>query len=203
MSPGVPGVGRTRHAEVMTSALALLRGINVGGNRKVPMAELRGCVEAAGHSRVATLLNSGNVVLTLRDGADGRGVDVHASLAAEVTDGLRARLGFDVAVVVRTRAEIDAVIAANPFPEAAHDDPAHLVVMFYATPVSVDPAFDAAAYGRERAVWAGSDAYLHYPDDIGHSKLTPVVLTRATGQAGTGRNWRTVLALRDLLHDRD
>jgi uncharacterized protein (DUF1697 family) len=77
------------------------------------------------------------------------------------------------------------------------------VVMFYATPVSVDPAFDVAAYGRERAVWAGSDAYLHYPDDIGHSRLTPVVLTRATGQAGTGRNWRTVLALRDLLHDRD
>ena len=208
MSPGVPRVGRIRHAEVMTSALALLRGINVGGNRKVPMAELRGCVEAAGHSRVATLLNSGNVVLTLRDGADrqgadGPGADVHASLAAEVADGLRARLGFDVDVVVRTRAEIDAVIAANPFPEAARDDPAHLVVMFYATPVCVDPAFDAAAYGRERAVWAGSDAYLHYPDDIGHSKLTPVVLTRATGQAGTGRNWRTVLALRELLHDRD
>jgi uncharacterized protein (DUF1697 family) len=203
VSPGVPGVGRTRHAEVMTSALALLRGINVGGNRKVPMAELRGCVEAAGHSRVATLLNSGNVVLTLRDGADGQGVDVHASLAAEVTDGLRARLGLDVDVVVRTRAEIDAVIAANPFPEAARDDPAHLVVMFYATPVRVAPSFDTAAYGRERVVWAGCDAYLHYPDDIGHSKLTPAVLTRAAGQAGTGRNWRTVLALRDLLHDRD
>jgi uncharacterized protein (DUF1697 family) len=199
----VPGVGRTDHAEVMTSAVALLRGINVGGNRRVPMAELRATVEAAGHTRVATLLNSGNVVLMLRDGADGPGADVHANLAAEVADGLRARLGFDVDVVVRTRGEIDAVIAANPFPEAARDDPAHLVVMFYATPVSVDPAFDVAAYGRERAVWAGSDAYLHYPDDIGHSRLTPVALTRATGQAGTGRNWRTVLALRDLLHARD
>ena len=188
----------------MTSAVALLRGINVGGNRRVPMAELRATVEAAGHTRVATLLNSGNVVLTLRDGADGPGADVCANLAAEVADGLRARLGFDVDVVVRTRGEIDAVIiAANPFPEAARDDPAHLVVMFYATPVSVDPAFDVAAYGRERAVWAGSDAYLHYPDGIGRSKLTPGVLTRAVGQAGTGRNWRTVLALRDLLHGRD
>ncbi|MGV8978069.1 MAG: DUF1697 domain-containing protein [Cellulomonas sp.] len=197
----------------MTSAVALLRGINVGGKRKVPMAELRACVEAVGHTRVATLLNSGNVVLTLRDDADGHGadvhgadahrVDVHASLAAEVTDGLRARLGLDVDVVVRTRAEFDAVIAANPFATAARDDPAHLVVMFYGAPVTVDPAFDMAAYGRERVVWAGRDAYLHYLDDIGHSTLTPAVLTRAAGQAGTGRNWRTVLALRDLLHDRD
>jgi uncharacterized protein (DUF1697 family) len=75
--------------------------------------------------------------------------------------------------------------------------------MFCATPVSVKPAFDVAACGRERIAWEGSDACLHYPDDIGRSKLTPAVLTRAAGQAGTGRNWRTVLALRDLLHDRD
>jgi len=192
----------------MTSAVALLRGINVGGNRKVPMAELQSVVEAAGHTRVATLLNSGNVVLTLRDdgagqGRTGPGSDVHVSLAADVADGLRERLGLDVDVVVRTRAEIDAVVDANPFPEAARDDPAHLLVMFYATHVSVDLAFDPTAYGPERIVWAGSDAYLHYPADIGHSKLTPAVLTRAAGQAGTGRNWRTVLALRDLLHDRD
>ena len=124
----MPGVGRTDHAVVMTSAVALLRGINVGGNRRVPMAELRATVEAAGHTRVTTLLNSGNVVLTLRDGVGGPGTDVHASLAAEVADGLRARLGLDVDVFVRTRGEIDATIAANPFPEAARDDPAHLVL---------------------------------------------------------------------------
>jgi uncharacterized protein (DUF1697 family) len=187
----------------MTAAVALLRGINVGGNRRVPMAELRATVEAAGHTRAATLLNSGNVVLVLRERADGPDTDVHASLAAEVADGLRMRLGLDVDVVVRTRAEIDATIAANPFPEAARDDPAHLLVMFYATPVSVDPAFDITSYGPEKAVWAGTEVYLHYPDDIGHSRLTPTVLARAAGQAGTGRNWRTVLALRDLLHDRD
>ncbi|PVU82153.1 DUF1697 domain-containing protein [Cellulomonas sp. WB94] len=192
----------------MTSAVALLRGINVGGNHKVPMAELRATVEAAGHTRVATLLNSGNVVLTLRDGGGGpgttsRATDVHVSLAAEVADGLRERLGLDVDVVVRTRAEIDAVIDANPFPAAARDDPAHLIVMFHATPVSVDPGSDVAAHGREQIAWAGADAYVHYPDGIGRSTLTPAVLTRAAGQAGTGRNWRTVLALRDLLHDRD
>jgi uncharacterized protein (DUF1697 family) len=190
----------------MTSAVALLRGINVGGNRKVPMAELRAAVEAAGHTRVTTLLNSGNAVFVPRDdgsvGRAGAGEDDRA-LAAEVADGLRARLGFDIDVVVRSRAEVDDVIAANPFPDAAREDPAHLVVMFYPEPARVSPDFDAATYGPEKVGWAGTEAYVHYPVDIGHSQLTSAVLARAAGQAGTGRSWRTLLALRDLLHDRD
>jgi uncharacterized protein (DUF1697 family) len=129
--------------------------------------------------------------------------DQDVALAAELAAGLRARCGFDVDVVVRTGAEIDGVIAANPFPEAARDDPAHLVVMFHATPLSVSAEFDAARCGPEQVVWTRTEAYVHYPVDIGHSRLTPAVLTRAAGQAGTGRNWRTVLALRDLLHERD
>ena len=189
----------------MTPIVALLRGVNVGGNRNVPMAELRATVEAAGHTRVATLLNSGNVVF-VADEASSRSQAVAESrdqtLAAELAEGLRARLGFDIDVVVRTRAEIDQVVAANPFPAAARDHPAQLLVMFYATRVSVEPRFDPAL-GPEHVVWAGAEAYLHYPDGIGHSRLTPAVLARAAGQAGTGRNWRTVLALRDLLHDRD
>lgn len=182
----------------MSAVVALLRGINVGGNRTVPMATLRTVVEDAGHARVATHLNSGNVVLVPRPGASGA-----AEVAAEIADGLRTRLGFDVDVVVRTTAELDDVVAANPFPDTARDDPTHLVVMFYAGPVTVDPAFDPARYGREEIVWAGTHAYLHYPDGIGRSKVTPAVLARAAGLDGTGRNWRTVLALRDLLHARD
>ena len=176
--------------------MALLRGINVGGNRAVAMADLRDVVREAGHTEVATHLRTGNVVLVAREGSE-------TGLATQITAGLRARLGIDVEVMVRTTAELDAVIAANPFPDAARDDPAHLVVMFYAAPVQVDPGFDAARYGREQVVWAGAHGYLHYRDGIGRSRLTPAVLARATGQAGTGRNWRTVLALRELAADRD
>jgi uncharacterized protein (DUF1697 family) len=185
----------------MSAVVALLRGINVGGNRTVPMATLRSVVEDAGHARVATHLNSGNVVLVPRGGASG--VAGVAGVAAEIADGLRARLGFDVDVIVRTTAELDDVVAANPFPDAARDDPAHLLVMFYARSVTVDPSFDLTRYGTEEVVWAGTHAYLHYPDGIGRSKVTPAVLARAAGRDGTGRNWRTVLALRDLLHARD
>jgi uncharacterized protein (DUF1697 family) len=187
----------------MTSAVALLRGINLGGTRRVPMTELRAVVEAAGHTRVVTLLNSGNVVFVPRDDGAPRIADLDRALGADLADALQVRFGFDVGVVVRTRDEIDAVIAANPFPDAARDDPAHLVVMFHALPVSVARGFDATTYGPEQVVWTRTAAYVHYPVDIGHSRLTPAVLTRAAGQAGTGRNWRTVLALRDLLHARD
>ena len=185
----------------MSAVVALLRGINVGGNTKVPMSVLRTIVEAAGHTQVATHLNSGNVVLVPRAGA--RSAGSIADVAAEITAGLRAHLGLDIDVIVRTTAELDDVIAANPFPDAARDDPAHLLVMFYAAPVSVDPAFDVARYGREEVAWDGTHAYLRYPDGVGTSRLTPGVLARAAGQAGTGRNWRTVLALRDLARARD
>lgn len=181
----------------MTAVVALLRGVNVGGHRKVPMARLRALAEGLGHEQVATHLNSGNAVLVAPgDAAPER-------LAAGLAAALREDLGFDVDVLVRTRAELDRVVAANPFAEAAADDPGRVLVTFFAAGLDPDPAFDADAYGHERVVWAGREAYVHYPDGLGRSRLTPDVLTRAARQAGTGRNWRTVLALQGLLAARD
>lgn len=185
----------------MTAAIALLRGINVGGHRKVPMAELRSVVEQLGHSQVATHLNSGNVVFAVAPpDAPPAGADP-AALAAAIAAGLRERLSLDVDVVVRTAAQLDAVVAANPFDDAARTDPSHLVVVFYPAPVG-GPALDASRYGREQVVWDGAHAYVHYPDGIGRSRLTGDVLDGAAGQPGTGRNWRTVLAVHELLRAR-
>ncbi|MGW6129142.1 DUF1697 domain-containing protein [Cellulomonas sp. NPDC055163] len=181
----------------MTAVVALLRGVNVGGHRKVPMARLRAVAEGLGHEQVKTHLNSGNVVLVAPDDA------APERIAGDLAAGLREDLGFDVDVVVRTRAELDAAVAANPFPDAAAEDPGRVLVMFFAADLDPDPAFDAAALGNERVVWAGREAYVHYPDGLGRSRLAPDVLTRAARQAGTGRNWRTVLALQGLLVERD
>lgn len=181
----------------MTAVVALLRGVNVGGHRTVPMARLRAVAEGLGHEQVKTHLNSGNVVLVTRDDADPERV------AAGIAAALRDDLGFDVDVVARSRAELDAVVAANPFPDAAAEDPGRVLVTFFAADLDPDPAFDASAYGKEQVVWAGREAYVHYPDGVGRSRLAPDALTKAARQAGTGRNWRTVLALRELLAARD
>ena len=186
----------------MTAAVALLRGVNVGGRRKVPMADLRAVIEHLGHRDVATHLNSGNAVFVVGEGTEAAASALDAAtVSAAIATGLRERLSLDVDVVVRTSAQIDAVIAANPFDDEARADPGRVLVVFYADPVR-DSALDASRYGAERIVWDGAHAYVHYPDGIGRSRLTPDVLDRAAGQPGTGRNWRTVLALQELLRAR-
>jgi uncharacterized protein (DUF1697 family) len=182
----MPGTGRV---------VVLLRAVNVGGHGALPMADLRAAATGLGHTDVATHLATGNLLLTPAPGspatADG--------LAARLTADLGERLGRPLALTVRTAAELDDVVAANPYPQAAADDPAHLVVVFLDGPATADGAADLAAYGRERATWRGREGYVHYPDGIGRSRVTAGVLDRLAGRSGTGRNWRTVLALQARL----
>lgn len=180
----------------MSAVVALLRGINVGGHRELPMPELRSVVEQQGHRDVVTHLRSGNVVFVPGSAATPR------ELADSLAHDLHARLGVQVDVVVRALAELDATIAANPFAAAAEQDPSHVVVTFYPAPFARTPELDVARLGRERVVWTERGAYVHYPDGIGRSPLTAAVLDRAAGQAGTSRNWRTVLALAELVRAR-
>jgi uncharacterized protein (DUF1697 family) len=179
--------------------LVLLRAVNVGGTGKVAMADLRAAATDLGHADVATHLATGNLVL--RPGpAAPTAVD---ALAADLTAGLRDRLGLPLEIVLRTTAQVDALVADLPWPEVAREDPSHLLALFLDGPAP-DPGgtADLSRYGRERLVWHSDEAYLHYPDGIGRSKVTGAVLDRLSGHRGTGRNWRTVLALRDLLHER-
>lgn len=184
----------------MTAAVALLRGVNVGGRRKVPMADLRDVLEQLGHHEVATHLNSGNAVFEVDERATRPSLEP-AAVAASIAGGLRERLGIDVDVMVRTAAQFDAIVAGNPFEDEARADPGRVLAVFYTGPVH-DPTLDPARHGAERVVWDGAHAYAHYPDGIGRSRLTPDVLDRAAGQPGTGRNWRTVLALQGMLRAR-
>lgn len=175
--------------------LVLLRAVNVGGRSVLRMADLRAAAADLGHTGVATHLATGNLLLVPAPGAPGTADALAARLAADLGD----RLERPPALTVRTRADVDALVAANPYPEAAATDPAHLVVTFFDGPVGDGP-LDLAAYGRETGTRRGRDAYLLYPDGIGRSTVTAAVLDRLTGRSGTSRNWRTVLALRDRLH---
>lgn len=179
----------------MTTYFAFLRGINVGGKKPVGMAGLRAMAESLGFSEVRTLLQSGNLIFSGDVDSDGA---LERRLEAEA----KRLLGLETDFMVRRAAEIQRVIASNPFPEAARDDPGHLVVSFLksAPAAGALEALRAAIAGRESVELAGRDLFILYPDGIGRSKLTSALMDKRLATRGTGRNWNTVLKLADLAH---
>jgi uncharacterized protein (DUF1697 family) len=175
----------------MPAFVALLRGINVGGNRMIKMSDVRELFEVAGARDVATYIQSGNVVFS------------HATrsepiLAADLEKRIVKATGFAVPVVLRTAGELARVIADSPFPDANAD---HLHIAFLsARPPANLPPIDGRAFAPERCAVVGRDIYLYLPNGMGRSKLAAAVLARPTaiGAAGTARNWRTVLKLSEL-----
>ena len=178
----------------MSRHVALLRAVNLGPHNKVGMADLRALIDALGLGDAKTLLQSGNLVF------DG-GTRTPAALERLLADGARQRLGLDTDFFVRTAAEWRAVVAANPFPDEARRDPAHLVVMVcQEAPAAKNvTALQAAISGREQVRAKGKQAYLTYPDGIGRSKVTTALIEKKLGTRATGRNWNTVLKLAALL----
>ncbi|MFJ2297246.1 DUF1697 domain-containing protein [Oerskovia paurometabola] len=184
----------------MTSGFAvLLRGVNVGGGRKVPSAVLREIAQDGGFAGARTLLASGNLVVA--PGASGAtGPDDVTRL---VRSGLADRLGLDVDVLTLTGADLAAAIAANPFDDAAREDPSHLLLTFHPHAPAPDriEAFDPARYGITHLAWSGPVSYTWFQGGVGTSKLTPAVLLRTLGVWGTARNWNTVTRLAALVDE--
>ncbi|MEX1253431.1 MAG: DUF1697 domain-containing protein [Dehalococcoidia bacterium] len=174
----------------MTTYIALLRGINVGGHRKVAMSDLRDFVVALGFEDVRTLLNTGNLSFRGKAQSD-------AALERSLEDEAENRLDLRTAFFVRTAKEWEAVIARNPFPAEAKRDPGHLVVQFLKDAPQADAveALRAASKGPEIIRADGKQLYVFYPAGIGRSKLTADLMERELGTRGTGRNWNTVLKL--------
>lgn len=168
----------------MTRWVALLRGVNVGGHRRVPMSDLRQGLTAAGLTGVRTYLQSGNAVFD----SPLREADQVAALVREV---VAQACGVDAEVVVRTHAELADVVARNPWPDRAAT-PKQLHVLFLSAPaadvraVRVGPSEQVAVDGREAWVW--------YGDGAGRSKLQ----VQAPEVVVTARNWSTVTALAQL-----
>jgi uncharacterized protein (DUF1697 family) len=178
----------------MTTYAALLRGINVGGSRKLPMPELRELMTGLGHDGVRTHLQSGQAVFTT-----GRG-DAE-SLAAELAAAIERRFGFPVDVIVRDHAYLRAVAEACPFP-AADLAPKQLHVTYFSAPVDEErfAEIDRAAYLPEEFRLGDRALYLSAPDGLGRSPLAAHLskprLTK--GLMATTRNWNTVLKLVEL-----
>jgi len=171
-------------------AVALLRGINVGGKNLLPMKALAEIFAKAGSSDVKTYIQSGNVVFR-----SGNPRLVAAAVGVEIA----ARFGFQPPVVVRSATEMGRVIAQNPF-LARGIDTAWLHVMFLAdepTREMVAGLDRARSAGDEFAV-VGREIYLHLPHGAAKTKLTNAYFDSKLKTVGTQRNWRTVLTLAEM-----
>ncbi|MEU3452937.1 DUF1697 domain-containing protein [Micromonospora sp. NPDC006766] len=176
----------------MERYVALLRGVNVGTIR-MAMADLRRLVSGLGHEDVKTYLQSGNMVFT----SPPTRVEI---LAEEIERVITAELGLAVPVLVRSGTELAAVADASPY-AGKQDDPTRLLVAFLsAAPTAARVATLTVPAGEnlEYAV-AGREVHLHFPaGGYGRTKFTNAYLEKRLGVVATTRNWKSVLALRDL-----
>jgi uncharacterized protein (DUF1697 family) len=177
--------------------VALLRGVNVSGQRRVEMAALRRGLEACGLAGVETHVQSGNVVFA----APGERDRSPAALASVVRQVIAAEFGHDVAVLVVPGMALAAIVAGNPFAAEPGVEERHLHVTFLFGSGGCADA-DAAglpAVEGERVVAAGPVVYLLLPFGYGRTKLTNAYFERRCATPATTRNWRTVLALERLV----
>lgn len=175
----------------MANYIALLRGINVSGANKVPMADLRAMLMGLGFEGVQTYIQSGNAVFI---SGLGQGALQGLIEAAFVT-----RFGFAVPIIVISGEALTAAVAANPFAHAM-DDPAKLHLGFMAAEPSAEAVAILKTMPHSGEVWqiSGKRFYLHTPAGMGASKLFPFI-ERTLKVAVTFRNWRTVEALREMV----
>lgn len=163
----------------MKTHVALLRAVNVGGTGKLPMADLRRLCEDAGFVKVRTLLASGNVVLQSRHDP--------ARVKSLLEAALAGYAGKPVGVLVRSPAEMAAVLAGNPF---ADSPPNRVMAIFLDRPPPADAIGQAKGLREERIALGVREIYVHYGDGMADSKLRI-----PAAREGTARNINTVARL--------
>ena len=168
-----------------------LRAINLAGKRLV-MADFKRALAEAGFPDAQTVVATGNAVIAAKVADE--------ALEATIEAGLAATLGQSTEVFVRDGAALAAIVASNPFPKMAAEDPSHLVVVFLkGQPGAAEvEALRGRIKGPEEVAAGPACLYASYPDDIGHSKLTAAMIERALKLRGTARNWNTVSKMVEL-----
>lgn len=163
----------------MSTHIALLRAINVGGTGKLPMADLRALGEQLGFRGVRTYIQSGNVVFDSPESP--------AAAKAALEKALAARLGRPCRVLVRSPRQLTSLLAKQPFPDAKPD---RVLVLFLDAPPPKGALEGWRIRGREQIHNLGREVIIHFPDGMGKSKLKVPF-----ADVGTGRNLNTLRAL--------
>ena len=176
----------------MAAYVALLRGINVGGNNLLPMKQLVELCQRVGATDVKTYIQSGNLAFRAT-------AAVAKQLPHKLGTAIERALGFNPPLTVRSAAEIDAITTDNPYLAAGVvADLLHVGFLTARPTAAAIASLDPERSPDDRFTVIGREIYLHYPRGVGKSKLTNAYFDKALATVCTIRNWRTVLALRDL-----
>jgi uncharacterized protein (DUF1697 family) len=190
-------VGRARGAELldvrhtMARVIALLRGVNLVKRNRVAMPELRELLGELGYGDVRTVVASGNVVADTAKSA--------AAVADELEAAIADRFGVTTRVIVRTRAQLAKVVAADPFADVVDEPKRYQVAFLDAKPKAAGVrALEAADLAPERVAVVGREVYCWHANGIHASPLAKLLGKTDLGAAATARNWNTVLKLHEL-----
>ena len=173
--------------------VALLRGINVGGNNQIPMAGLCSLCSGIGWMEVRNYIQSGNLVFSARDTST-------VVLEKQLEQAIHKQFNLTIPVIVRAGAKWPAYVKNNPFPAASKKEPNLVMLGLSKAP----PKPDAAKLLRERATngerieQVGDALWIHFRNGVAGSKLSPALFDRLVASPVTLRNWRTVLTLREM-----
>ena len=176
----------------MKSYVALLRAVNVSGQNKVPMAELRAQLSHAGYQDVTTYVQSGNVVLRATATPEPK-------LVGDLEREIRRSFGLTITVLVRTKDQLGEIRSANPLLKRGAET-GSLYVTFLATKPTAARVRDLAtkAAGPDEAIVRNREIFLCCPDGYGRTKLNNAFFERQLGVKATTRNWKTLTKLFEL-----
>lgn len=176
-----------------TTWIALLRAVNVGGQGKMPMAELRAVCEELGFGNPATYIQSGNAVFSSGETSAQR-------IAEQLEGAIAKRFGFTTQVILRSASEWNGVIEHNPLADAAETAPSKLLINFLRDPVdtALEAELQSLAPGGEVLRLRERELYIYFPMGMGQSKLNMNRVGRRLGTVSTTRNWNTLQKLHEM-----
>jgi len=173
--------------------IALLRGINVSGQKKIKMADLRKHLEEGGLSKVGTYIQSGNILFR-------SSLDKKTEVASKISGIIRDKYGFDVETIVLTQDELHNILINNPFVKIRDEDQKRLYVTYFSG--SIEPAafgaIDKEQYLPEEFVPGDNFLYFFSPDGYGNARMNNNFFEKKLGVPATTRNWKTSKKLWEL-----
>lgn len=185
--------------------VALLRGINVGGNNMIKMTELKAAFERLGFENVVTYINSGNVAFDRKSPrvssphVSKGSLESESTLVSEIEHAIKTDFGKQVPVMVREQEHIERVIAGNPFAgEFESHKEMHVLFMREEMPADKRDLLLAQQTPDERFAVIGREIYAHLRIGVADSLLGRGFIEKKLKIAITGRNWRTVQKLAEL-----